>query len=427
MIIRFSAENFRSIRERQEFSFVASGLKDSAAQLTSPASLPVSLLRTAAIYGANASGKTNVLGALEFLASAVTNSQRNWAPEKQINIQPFRLSEKHSPTSSFEVEFLLNDARYRYGFRATTQEIVEEWLFAYPSGRKQTWFTRNSGRKYRFEFGKSLAGENRIIEGLTRPNSLFLSAAAQNNHELLLPIYTFFAEQIRLIRGRRDLELQQTMSLCSSPSVKKAVTTLLAKGDLGIVDIEVKEEPIDPKTMRVITMMWEALDDTSAKKDPPPATLPNVSFMHLGDSSPIRFAKEDESAGTLTYLALLGPVLSALSHGSILMVDELDASLHPLLAIELVKLFNNPMTNKKNAQLLFNTHDTHLLHNDILRRDQIWFTEKDKEGGTHLYPLTDFKPRKTENWERGYLEGRYGAIPFLGDLEAIDTEGSVNG
>ncbi len=150
-----------------------------------------------------------------------------------------------------------------------------------------------------------------------------------------------------------------------------------------------------------------------------PTTLPEISFLHRGISSPVIFRKEDESAGTIAYLALLGPALHSLSTGGLLLVDELDASLHPLLAIELVKVFNNRELNAKNAQLLFNTHDTNLLRSDVLRRNQIWFTEKDKAGATHLYPLTDFKPRKKENWQRGYLEGRYGAIPFVGDLQVV--------
>jgi AAA15 family ATPase/GTPase len=198
---------------------------------------------------------------------------------------------------------------------------------------------------------------------------------------------------------------------------------MLAQVDLGVLEIEVKQKPIEDESVRrILSFVWDTLSESAAgKRLAPPTTLPEISFVHRGMSAPVTFAKEDESAGTIAYLALLGPALSSLAQGDLLLVDELDASLHPLLAIELVKLFNNSQLNAKNGQLLFNTHDTNLLRSDVLRRDQIWFTEKDKAGATHLYPLTDFKPRKAENLQRGYLEGRYGAIPFVGDPLVIEA------
>jgi AAA15 family ATPase/GTPase len=423
MLIRFSVENFRSIRDRQEFSFAATVLKDLPESVVHPDGLSVGLLKTAAIYGANASGKSNVLRAFEFVRGAVRDSQRVWAPESEIKVQPFLLDDATDRPSCFEVEFLLDGTRYQYGFKATKRSIVEEWLFAYPANRRQMWFTRDVNKSRRFEFGKNLIGENRTIEGLTRENSLFLSAAAQNNHELLSPVYKWFVDRVRTVAGNREIVLQETLQMCDNENIKKVVGQMLAQVDLGVLEIEVKQKPIEDESVRrILSFVWDTLSESAAgKRLAPPTTLPEISFVHRGMSAPVTFAKEDESAGTIAYLALLGPALSSLAQGDLLLVDELDASLHPLLAIELVKLFNNSQLNAKNGQLLFNTHDTNLLRSDVLRRDQIWFTEKDKAGATHLYPLTDFKPRKAENLQRGYLEGRYGAIPFVGDPLVIEA------
>jgi AAA15 family ATPase/GTPase len=423
MLIRFSVENFRSIRDRQEFSFAATVLKDLPESVVHPDGLSVGLLKTAAIYGANASGKSNVLRAFEFVRGAVRDSQRVWAPESEIKVQPFLLDDATDRPSCFEVEFLLDGTRHQYGFKATKRSIVEEWLFAYPANRRQMWFTRDVNKSRRFEFGKNLIGENRTIEGLTRENSLFLSAAAQNNHELLSPVYKWFVDRVRTVAGNREIVLQETLQMCDNENIKKVVGQMLAQVDLGVLEIEVKQKPIEDESVRrILSFVWDTLSESAAgKRLAPPTTLPEISFVHRGMSAPVTFAKEDESAGTIAYLALLGPALSSLAQGDLLLVDELDASLHPLLAIELVKLFNNSQLNAKNGQLLFNTHDTNLLRSDVLRRDQIWFTEKDKAGATHLYPLTDFKPRKAENLQRGYLEGRYGAIPFVGDPLVIEA------
>jgi hypothetical protein len=237
---------------------------------------------------------------------------------------------------------------------------------------------------------------------LTRSNSLFLSAAAQNNHEMLLPIYNWFWTTLVFVIGGRSEETKQTIKMCQeSPETRALITRLLSIADLGIADLTITVKR--PRTLaEEITR--------SMLPGPPPST---VELLHRINGRLLPFELDQESAGTAAYLALLGPLVEALQSGGVICVDELDSSLHPLMAIEIMRLFENRDQNPTRAQLIFNTHDTNLLNTGLLRRDQIWFTEKDAKGESHLYPLTDFKPRREENLGSGYLQGRYGAIPFI--------------
>ena len=208
VLIRFRARNFRSLKEEQELSLVASSLKDSPEAVTQVEGLDLGLVRVAAIYGANASGKSNVIKALAYMSSAVQNSQRQWAPEGPIPREPFLLDPQSKlDPSSFEVDLLLDGVRFHYGFTLNDREILEEWLDAYPVGKRQMWFKR---KEKAFTFGKKLVGDNDAIERLTRPNSLFLSAAAQNNHEGLLPLYRWFAEDFGYVPRERGPAMFKT-------------------------------------------------------------------------------------------------------------------------------------------------------------------------------------------------------------------------
>ena len=369
------------------------------------------LLPSLAIYGPNASGKSNVLGGLAFMRYAVVHSHRFFAPEGGVPRQTFAWGDKAAEPSLFEIAFKIDGVRYEYGFCADDQRFIEEWLYAYPSARKQTWFERDGDE---LKFGEHLHGENRTIERVTRPNSLFLSAAAQNRHAQLSPVFRQFVairtHNLRTQAGERlragalsprdefaqwwsraistPAEGQTSAEVPSGHDVRKAgFRDLLRAADFGIVDVDVLGDSASGR--RVMVKHRSARDD---------AWLP----LH------------EESHGTQQVFTLAP---CALASGSPLLVDELDASLHPLLSLKLVEAFNDPRQNPRNAQLLFTTHDTTLLGSllgaEPLRRDQVWLTEKDDEGATKLYPLTDFRPRKEENLERGYLQGRYGAIPFL--------------
>lgn len=417
MLIRFSAENFRSIEEKQELTLVSSSLKDLPEALIQVDGFPHKLLRVAALYGANASGKTTVLRALEFIKNAVSDSHRKWKPDEKIERSPFRMGQSEERPSTFEIEFLINSIRYHYGFALDSEQILEEWLHAYPEGKQQSWFTRETKRSEKtFVFSRNLSGENKSIEALTRKNSLFLSAAAQNNHPLLLPIYNWLTQDIDLLRGPRiPFQLnEEATALCRDKHHKEMFTRLLSTADLGITSFRIDEEDPGEEFKKFAAIFKTAFPKMEARV---PEKIARLVLLHRGRSGDgIEFPVYEESAGTIAYFSLLGPAVKALETGSLLCIDELDSSLHPLLAREIVQLFNDAEFNPKGAQLIFNTHDTNLLDNTLLRRDQIWFTEKDTHGATHLYPLSDFTPRRNENFKRGYLQGRYGAIPFIGEL-----------
>jgi uncharacterized protein len=369
---------------------IASPFTDSPESVRHPDAISEGVLPVAAIYGANASGKTNVLRAIEFFWKAVVFSYRKWEPSGPIPREPFLNDEElRQAPSEFEVDFLANGIRYRYGFRVDSAVVLEEWLYAYPRGKKQTWFHRVQRKS--ISFGARMPGENRRIEGLTRKNSLFLSVAAQNNHEALLPVYRWIVDWWFVIDNRAGCR-EYSAVLGTKSHYLADIEKLISVADLGISGVRVEEGKVS-ETKKLIPSQ--------------------IYLMHGLGEREMSFSMEQESQGTLAYLALLGPVVIALRNGVPLCIDELDGSLHPLLSSHLIRLFNDPSTNPKGAQLIFNTHDTNLLSGGILRRDQIWFTEKKDDGSSHLFPLSDFKPRRTENLENGYLQGRYGAIPFI--------------
>ncbi len=415
MLLNFRFANFRSFREEQELSLVAGPFKDRPEVILRSEGLREGVLPVAAIYGANASGKTNVLRALAFMAKAVRASHKDWPPDGPVPAEPFALDQesKRAP-SRFVADFLVGGRRHQYGFALDSEAVSEEWLFAYPTGKKQMWFSRKSGEP--MSFGAKMPGENRTIESLTRKNSLFLSAAAQDNHETLLPVYRWFSRSLSFVAGERRLWQFQTMSLCEKDEYRNAVMQLIAVADLGIADLRLRQEKFPDKDRQIFEAVAEAVASVLKPEGTPlqlPETRPQVQLLHRAGDETIPLEFDEESDGTRAFFSLLGPTLDALKAGGIVCIDELDASLHSLLAIQLIRLFSERSTNPRAAQLIFNTHDTNLLSSGLLRRDQIWFTEKNNDASTHLYPLSDFKPRRNENLESGYLQGRYGAIPFI--------------
>lgn len=409
MLIRFRAENFRSIKDEQELSLVASALSEHAESLVHVPQYDLDLLRAAGIYGANASGKSTVVDALGFMQRAVTDSHTTWSPQGGVDLTPFALDPAfaHSP-STFAVDLLLDGVRYEYGFVADSSRIREEWLYAWPRGRRQEWFTRDVTTKDEFAFSRLLSGENRAIRALTRPNSLFLSAAAQNNHEMLSPVHRWFTDLLLVVEDGVDRDLGRRVARrCQDLPYRRGIVELLKQADLGISGIEL----VDSEGRE----HWDDMHrGFRVGKFDPLSSNPDVRFVHrtiVGGDVALPFWYE--SAGTRTLFALAGAIVDALASGGTLVVDELDRSLHPHLATQIVRTFNDPGMNPRNAQLIFNTHDTNLLDAGVLRRDQVWFTEKGDDGATHLFPLTDFRARKYENLQRGYLQGRYGAVPSL--------------
>jgi uncharacterized protein len=415
LLIRFRVENHRSIYEEQELSFVAAPLAELPEKVVHTKHKDLALLRAVGIYGANASGKSNVLNALQFMQSAVVHSQRTWKPDGGVPRSPFLLDpEAVSKPSFFEVDFLLDDTRYTYGFVVDSKRVLEEWLYASPQGKRQKWFSRDSADSSEFSFGRFLSGENKSIQALTRENSLFLSAAAQNNHQMLSPIFEWFSTALTFNdEGNRKTPVSTAKNFRNF-KYQTGILSIIQHSDLGITNIDIEDKELTDHLKRVIEATFDdkkiALE--MIKEYP---TIPEIALRHRSEiaGKDISIPFKDESLGTQALFALAGPVVETLAEGGLLCVDELDASLHPLMAVEIVKMFNDPKRNPHNAQLLFNTHDTNILECGDLRRDQIWFTEKDKNGATQLYPLTDYKARREENLKRGYLQGRYGAVPFI--------------
>jgi AAA15 family ATPase/GTPase len=428
MLLRFAFSNFRSFRGEQELSLVAGPLNDHGAGIFEIPGLNERVLPVAAIYGANASGKTTVLRALSFMDRAIHNSHRLWEPEQPIPLEPFAGEAAESP-AKFIVDFIHGDVRHQYGFVVSSAAVLEEWLHVYPKGKRQAWFNRKLGKP--ISFSDKLTGENKVIEQLSRSNSLFLSAAAQNNHEMLLPIYNWFWNTLRFVIGPRGAETKLTVEMCADSETRALIARLLCVADLGITDLNVTVENMPEefreKTKKFVEAIRSIFEIDPERTIPEEITHSAVKLLHRIDGKLLPFDLERESAGTIAYLALLGPLVQALRTGGVICIDELDSSLHPLIAGEIMRLFENKVQNPKGAQLIFNTHDTNLLNTGILRRDQIWFTEKDAKGESHLYPLTDFKPRRQENLESGYLQGRYGAIPFIHSDEFVSSLAGVDG
>ncbi|MEM1180706.1 MAG: ATP-binding protein [Acidobacteriota bacterium] len=416
MLIEARFANHRSIRSEQVLSLeAASGPKDDERRREIPG-YRGQLLPAAAIYGANASGKTNVLRAFEFMRSAVIESHRSWPPDGGVPRSPFAFDDARQEPSVFEVLFVADGVRYQYGFAASDSAFEEEWLYAWPHGRKQMWFERE-GQDFRF--GGKLGGEKKLVEQVTRPNSLFLSASVQLGQAQFQPVHGWF--EALVFRGQHKRLGPDDFK--DSPHTFALATDTLAAS--------LEEEPLDQRLSgmrkrfrRVLDLLKEADIGISNVRLEDGETQEDASFFlqHGTPASDSWLSIKEESEGTKA-LFLLGPfILDALESGGVLCVDELESSLHPRLAAELISKFNDPETNPRNAQLIFTTHDTQLLGTQLgnrpLRRDQVWLTEKDRDGATSLYPLSDYKPRKDENLERGYLQGRYGAVPYLGELIA---------
>ncbi|SDY09989.1 AAA family ATPase [Nitrosomonas halophila] len=422
MLIELSVANFRSFREMQTFTLAKGKGDERAASNTfiATAASNIALLRSAAIYGPNASGKSNLLLALQTMRRVVLESAINLQRGDKLPVTPFRLNpETRQQPSEFEVTFLVDGVRYQYGFAATAERIHEEWLLAYPKGRPQRWLGRAwnpDDQRYDWELGNNLTGEKQLWQKSTRDNALFLSTAVQLNSEQLQPVFDWFKNTLRLANvGGWGPEF--SASLCES-SDKAKIMDFLRAADLHIDDILVETRPFDPAALPadMPEPMREAI--TGGMRD---KKILDIKTVHKDDEgSPVTFDFGDESDGTQKLFAFAGPWIDSLANGYVLFIDELHDNLHPRLVEFLVQLFHNPEINPNNAQLVFTTHETSILNQAVFRRDQIWFCEKDKSQATVLYPLTDFSPRKgRENLEAAYLSGRYGALPFIRSLKQI--------
>jgi AAA15 family ATPase/GTPase len=427
MLIEFRVQNFRSFRDEAVLNWVASNydrsLPDNLLKLDTPGFKNAQGVKAAAIYGANASGKSNLIGALAFMKMFVEHSFTRLQPGQPTGCSPFRLdSQSANKPSTFEVTFIQAGVRFLYRFSLTTECVVEEVLVAYPKGKPQVWFERTrtpSGTQWS-EATANFQYDPRMRE-MTRDNALFLSTGAQLNHPGLLSVYHWFQQTLRFLPLDVDRAVFPafTNGLAKSrPALFGKAMDLVRHADFGVAGVEVQEKPLSLEEVRgqLPPIVFAQLEANGNLEQ---AVTTTVRLQHSAEGGLVPIDFSEESAGTRRFYAVSGPWLDVLENGYILCVDELENSLHPSLVKTLLRLFFNPKTNPKGAQLLFTTHNATLLNSNLLRRDQIWFTEKGKAGDSRLYPLTEYKPRSDESLEKGYLAGRYGGVPILPDEEEL--------
>ena len=383
----------------------------------------ISILGAAGIFGANASGKTNLLCALADVQAQVLHSFKHGTPGGGMPRAPFLLDERSkAEPSRYEIDLVLNGVLHHYRFSLDDDRVLEESASWYPNGRAVRLFERNPAE---VTLGATHRAKGRAAIGILRPNALFLSAAAQIEHPALLPLYKWFAENLLMVDTEsHQLRTMFTAALLDHATFRDPVIRLMRAADLGITGARMVElDPVMQERVRRVARILSGEEDTPMSGDSFEfEPFGGMRFSHRGRDGEVELDDSEESRGTLAWFALLGPVLRALADGSVLLVDELDSSLHPTLVEAVLDLFQDPESNPRHAQIVFNSHDVTVLGDStsprLLGRDQIWFTEKSNDGSTRLYPLTDFDPRKQESVGKRFLEGHYGArpIPSLGDF-----------
>ncbi len=411
MLLSFRVANVLSFRDEQFLSFVATELNEGTVWPTEirERGQEISVIPVLGIYGANASGKSNLLAAMNLMRDAVLGSL-GWISEpKPSRRVAFALDPEYAAKPSlYEVDVALSDGvRYTYGFEIDDDRVRGEWLHAYPKGRKQVWFDRKNDGEIEFP-GEGLRGEKLELARRTRSDNLFLGVAAQFNHEQLMPVYEWFRDNLRLVSPERDKferEHRTTRRVRSDAAFRDRVAHGLRMADLGIT----------------------GFDETALAKG-------EIQLLHWTGTHDIPLEFGHESLGTRSWFALLGTLLEALEEGTAVLIDELDASLHPVMSAEAVRMFQDSDLNKTGAQMAFTSHDATLLYglldsDKVLDRGTLWLTEKRFDGATEVYPLTSVSPppRREDNLFRKYLLGQYGGVPHMayGTLSAVMRAGRL--
>lgn len=432
MIIQFNFSNYKTFKDRTTLSMVASNYDKDTNEDDNIISLEkqgLRLLKSSVIFGANASGKSKFIDAITFFRQFIIDSSKESQEGEKIDVEPFRLNiNTQIGVSEFEMTFIVKNVIYRYGFEVNRKEVSAEWLFARPAKREIELFYR-TGQSFEFDT-KRLSKANPIVaEGLVRHNSLMLSVLAQFNDNTAIELLNYFRE-INCISGLQEQGYKNNSIVKVKEDEKKRrqIVDFIKSADLGIQDLRYEDlyDKLNDNHRQVIDNLKKTVRDFD------PHALSAIRTKHTvyndenkPDGSVEFFMGNEESNGTQKYFYFAGLILDALENGMVLVVDELDSKLHPNLVSKIVSLFNSKITNPKNAQLIFNTHDTNLLSSGVFRRDQIWFIEKDAYGASNLYSLADFKTdlvRKNEPFEDNYIRGKYGATPFLSEFDNITLQ-----
>ena len=445
MLLRFGVANHRSIRDYQELYLSASKRIKRKGLVIPVPTLKEDAVPIVALYGGNAAGKSNLIDAMDEIQQAIVHSHKSLGATARIHRTPFRIDDMGSarPTR-FDCTFTvgepgteersphLPESVYEYGFEYTESEFRREWLYRVVRKERQStqvlFERKTEDGQVRVSFGSQLRGENRTIANLTRPNSLFLSAGAQNNHPLLTDLYRYFAERWTVILSAGAMEDVTVAERLSDYEHMERLLLLVRQADIGIVEIDVEDEEVKEEragfARDVAGLISKHFGQSDEHDQFNEALLVDemlhrkrLRFMHsaVGDRT-AAFGYPTESKGTRTLISLLIPALEALSRGSLLVIDELDTSLHPNLARAFVSLFIKEDSNPHGAQLVFSTHDVALLGSGLIHQDEIWMTDKSHEGESQFTPLTEFNLRSRDDIEKAYRLGRLGGVPVGDDF-----------
>lgn len=421
MIVEFSISNYKSFKSESTLSFIGSNTTKEHEKDNTFEWNEYKFLKSNAIYGANASGKSNLINALSVMKRIVMTSFQNALAEKSrnITISSFKLnSDTVNEPTTFEVVFIANERQYRYGFEIKDNIVSSEWLFHIPNKIETSLFIRENDK---IKINKTHFKEGAGLEGKTRENVLFLSVCSQFNGEISDIVISWFKD-LKFISGLNDDGYRgfTTYKLKEDKKFNKWVNKFIKF--LEISKVSVEEELIEslnideleiPEEKKELKVALKAFRDLQEKQQ----TVSKLKSWHnvfdsdniIQDSIPFDFNKE-ESKGTQKLVYILGPIYDALVNGKVLFIDELDSRLHTLLTKEVINLFHK--FNKNNAQFAFVLHDTNILKTEIFRRDQLWFVEKNQFGCSNIYSLYDYgKVRKDAKFEQAYLKGNYGAVP----------------
>ncbi|MCL6218938.1 AAA family ATPase [Zunongwangia pacifica] len=426
MLLEFSVGNFLSFKAKTTLSLAATSIKEHI-DTNIFSTERRDLLKGAVIYGANASGKSNFVRAMSTMRRLVLQSFDQSSTD-ELDVTPFLLSTgtEKSP-SLFEAIFLIDNIRYRYGFEVDDKQVHAEWLFEAPKNAEKPMFLREGDG---IEVTRNFP-EGRDLEERTRDNALFLAVADQFNGRIAKKIMKWFDNFITISGLTHEGYKGVTFGMLEDKQTSSKLLNFYKRLDLGFDDIAINKKPFDAKELpndMPESLVRQLVTDLEGAYKIDIKTIHkkyNDQGKAVGD---VEFdMRSQESSGTNKIFNISGPVFDVLNDGGVLVVDELDASLHPLLTLAVTRLFNSKQFNPNNAQLIFATHDTNLLYYGNYRRDQIYFVEKDQYGASDMYSLVEYKEegktiRKDRSFEKDYIEGRYGAIPFIGNLSNVVTE-----
>jgi AAA15 family ATPase/GTPase len=429
MFVQFSVDNFRSIKDEIKISLMPAAIEKGDRNLFNVPNRDYKLLRSAVIYGANASGKTNILKAMGFMRSIVLNRKKVMQSTDTLPHEPFRLNtETENASSKFEIVFFIENVKYRYGFEIDETTVYAEWLYADQKGKESKLFYRDSDgdeyvNKTKFSEGNMFYVKDSDNAKILIPNNqLFLWRCDQFDGVIAKKILRWFSN-FNFIDGlNHDRYVDYTFKKMKDKLFRRKMIELLRSADFDIQDVNLEESELSHDEIAVLpipdSLKEEILNDGGLK-----TVEVNTSHNKYNEKlervgSELFDLDKDESKGTEKFFKISAPLLNTLEYGKVLLIDELDASLHPMLTAHLISLFNDKEINVNNAQFIFVTHDTNLLCKEIFRRDQIWLAEKDQYGSTTVSSLAQFTSvRKQEAFERQYLFGKYGAVPYIRRFE----------